>query len=81
MSRHPQPGIRENIHAGITAGLAGAYDKARRHLALAAEESHTAPWVDVLKRNCAELTSRPQPGGDFEAEMAAIETRTRRAVE
>jgi len=24
MSRHPQPGIREHMHAGITAGLAGA---------------------------------------------------------
>jgi len=80
MRRHPKPGIREHMHAGIAAGLAGAYDEARRHLALAAEESHTAPWVDVLKRNCAELTSRLQPGGGFEAEIAAIVTRTRRAV-
>ncbi len=80
MSRHPRPGIREHMHAGITAGLAGAYDEGRRHLALAAEESHAAPWVDVLKQRCAELTPLLHPGGGFEAEIAAIVTRTRCAV-
>ncbi|PZT42005.1 hypothetical protein A7X99_06695, partial [Stenotrophomonas maltophilia] len=72
MSRHPNPGIREHIHAGITAGLAGAYDEGRRHFALAATETHPAPWVDVLKQRCAELMPLLQPDGGFEAEIAAI---------
>ena len=80
MSRHPNPGIREHIYAGITAGLAGAYDEGRRHLALAATETHPAPWVDVLKQRCAELTPLLQPDGGFEAEIDAIVTRTRRAL-
>ena len=32
MSHHPKPGIREHIHAGITAGLAGAYDEGSQAL-------------------------------------------------
>ncbi|WP_303637066.1 MULTISPECIES: hypothetical protein [Stenotrophomonas] len=80
MSRHPKPGIREHIYAGITAGLAGAYDEGRRHLALAATETHPAPWVDVLKQRCAELMPLLHPGGGFEAEIAATVTRTRRAL-
>ncbi|EMF59259.1 TPA: hypothetical protein ACGW13_001700 [Stenotrophomonas maltophilia] len=80
MNRHPKPGIREHIHAGITAGLAGAYDEGRRHLALAATETHPAPWVDVLKQRCAELMPLLQRDGGFEAEIAATVTRTRRAL-
>ncbi|WP_343649978.1 hypothetical protein [Stenotrophomonas sp.] len=80
MRRHPNPRIREHMHAGITAGLAGDYDEGRRHFALAATETDQAPWVDALKQCGAELVPLLQPGGGFEAEIAAIVTRTRRAL-
>ncbi|AWH19720.1 hypothetical protein C1922_18645 [Stenotrophomonas sp. ZAC14D2_NAIMI4_7] len=80
MRRHPTPRIREHMHAGITAGLAGAYEEGRRHFALAATETDPEPWVDVLKQRCAKLVPLLQPGGGFEAEIAAIVTRTRRAL-